>query len=420
MYLRLGLLTLFCILLLAVFGAAPQQQQDNGVGTGTGGVGTGTGGVGSTIPLTTTTYGIVAIDEKRSASSYGYFGSPPSWQTLTGRHIAGARYMITTTTTQIPTPPGTDITSEEQRSIIEVATGTELGYPSGSNMLDVELFPGSGNYGGGFLSGSYFDVQTSSTDAIASGNVLEYWIGVYVVYHHADGSTTNGTVQWCHYKYALMKNDCGDASVTTRKTYGQPNGGSGIPATDPNAPLRNVKYGGWTYNGGLFVGFMPALGQDASGTARADFFVTTEDPNYANSPVAGLSLFDMGTPQAGASGEYTGLSGGFDVGLYVSSVPSGLGESSVDWANQLSITPDGSYASHISLTDGSSNDYLVFSFPPGSVGMALAMVNESNYTSGSSMYWHYFASDGYKGALGANGFPFDDSEPRVWYLVAQS
>jgi hypothetical protein len=211
---------------------------------------------------------------------------------------------------------------------------------------------------------------------------------------------------------------CEDASIDTRKTYGQANTEGELPA-DPNAPLRNMNFGPWFYKGGLFIGAVADGANDASGTARIQLYVDHGD--VTDYDLAAVSLFDMGKP--------SNMTGSMTMGLYLPDSGDGhldTTESTVKWDTRWDITPgsQGTAPWHehayrtASLTDGNSDDYVCLrTLLPGTLntghtltGICLAVVDEPEHP--SSTYWHYFASREHEDSDQA--FPRNDCAPRVW------
>lgn len=361
-----------------------------------------------TVNYISTEIGMTGLMEKKSTDSWGKSGG--TWQTLHDRHFAGIKFQVTqvtgTTTTSNP-----NIDHFEEIAGAWVEDGSELVYPSGASMGNTTA-GGSTNVGGYTVSnGQVFCIGTGSTGPISSGKHIAYWKSLKVKTFYKDATPpSTGTDTWGRVEYLLAKLACTDASVTTRRTYGQPNREGELPA-DPNAPLRSVNYGPWDFKGGIFVGNMGS-GKDMSGTSRTDLFVaggSTYDQDYT---LAALSVFDKGKPSL------SGLSGslGDGVGVYIPTSTGSLTESTVDWDHQLSINPlaysststtyNENPFSYVNVTDGNSDDYCIFDLPTSTsahpnnslFALALAIVDEANFISAhsSSNYWHYFSSKQYE------------------------
>lgn len=353
------------------------------------------------------------LTEKKSASTIAWNSGTSTWDSLSNRHIAGIKFQMVATTGATESV-GDHVTAINEVRGIFVEEGTELGI-SGTTLESITLSGPVHVRGGNPDDDAYFVVQTSDSGAIESGRHLIYWLRTVVTTFYDNASPSTVTT-WTQYGYTLVKLSCADASVTTRKTYGQPNLAGELPA-DANAPLRNVKFGSWEYRGGLFAGNMPTLARDHSGTARMDFFPSGGSSYNSACTLAALSLFDQGKPTV------SGVSGAIDLGLYTSTIPSGVTESNVTWDTQCSMTPGAVDTGstnynihpydHLTLTDGNSDDYIVIQAPTNNLeALVLALVDESSYS--SSTLWHYFAAKEYQSG---STFPRSDCAPRVWLIT---
>jgi hypothetical protein len=440
MHSKLPILFAIVTALLTALGVSPGTLSPRLGLTGatTGLSGATTGGIGGTYTSSGNTIYIVNMSERRSASTYGYFSS--TWQTLTGRHCAGMQFH-SQSWTYTGSPPASNVASITHGESIYIVQGTEFGsVPSGTSLGNPPSGAGSLSYsikGGDVAAGNDIVVQTSDTGAIESGRHLKWFKLTVDTTTYTDSTPTSTTYHWygdggidatTPYDELLIKLDCNDASLTTRKTYGQPNKGGELPA-DPNAPLRHPNYGNWDFKGGLFVGNMPAGDKDASGTSRADFFVQGGSSHTSTYEFAALSIYDQGKP----SDTYT--AGNFELGLYIpsssDSLFSSLTDSNVNWDYQWSITPgDVSTStdytqhpfSHATLTNGNSDDYVVLPIVgPGGVtkptaaltGDCLAIVDEATVVGADTKCWHYFASSEYQTG---STFPRSDCAPRIWLV----
>lgn len=436
MYSKLPIIVVLVSVLLGFVGMHPSESSLEGrtattatsaTGVSTGATTTGgstTASTGGSFTSSGNTVYISNLDEKRSADTYAWVsGSPGSWQHLTGRHIAGIKFH--SNTWSYGGSPGPHVTSVTHYEAIMAEQGTELGPPTFGGSYSTDTDPHAATvYGGNATAGYDFDLQTSDTGTIPGGRHLKYWLRISETITY-DNAPPSSSVSWTEHEFILQKVSCYDASVTTRRTYGQPNKGGELP-TDANAPLRFVKYGAWDYHGGVFLGNMPDSVADKSGTARIELFPqggSTYDQDYA---LAALSVFDMGKRTAGT------VTGAIDTGVYVPSSNGSTTESNVTWDNQLSITPgavsggstyyDTNPYSDVTLTDGNSNDYVIFKLPTSTTaapnnslyGLVLAIVSESSTISAGTQCWHYFASKEYQ--TGQSSFPGTDSVPRVWLI----
>lgn len=259
--------------------------------------------------------------------------------------------------------------------------------------------------------------------------------------------TTSLTHEEVHYD--LNRRDgFGDASVTTRKGYGQPNRDGQFPG-DPNADLRNLNFGDWIFRGGMFVGNMPNGTGDRSGQARAQLFAPTV-PSLAAPRMTVFTAFQWGRP--------TNINGGMTIGLFGTFAGGPESESTATWDTRFNITP-GSTAPPIPfgtpetypllkfVLGGSEGDSLlsgsitrVFDVgtpnPSNPVlidytthyrtwrlsGLALALHEEGSLVDWGWQGWRYIASKEYFPSLPSNhGLTYRDTAPRIWNIyVANS
>lgn len=245
--------------------------------------------------------------------------------------------------------------------------------------------------------------------------------------------------------YYLPKSIIGDAAVDSRTLHGQPNREGQLPA-DPNAELQNVKFGGWIYKGGNFVGNMGASTNDRSGLARAQYFASITQPpqnQYTSIRMYVYSFFHVGQP--------SGVTGDLEVGLFSpmhSDTNIAITESQVSWETKWNIQPRtsvpqgqnatedkdpmrkhllnssmvGEYVSNSLTTvrdyqDTSTNQWMTVAETPHIKGLVLAITQESLYLQSNITAWKYFTTDEF-----ANDFPtgstiFEDCAPRVWAIT---
>lgn len=277
-----------------------------------------------------------------------------------------------------------------------------------------------------------------------SGNALT--ITEWVPEHLPTAAYTNvynSPVSLTHY-------NCDDASIDTRRGYGQPNREGQMPA-DPNAALRNIRFGSWTFSGGLFAGNMAAGSNDRSGAARIQLWPPSNvtsisssatDPDLGGPNFYTLTLTDMDKP-AGVSGP--------TLGAWVreaSDTNAASTESTVSWATRwLSITTDdhgsgsgpGTYDQDWTMarfirgsSDYGSGQGPFINWPltltslsvfdgadaydnlPYQLGISVGLVDEAN--SLGATVWRYFASREY--AATQSTFPKNASRPRIWKVSA--
>lgn len=94
-----------------------------------------------------------------------------------------------------------------------------------------------------------------------------------------------------HTQYPLVtlsKIFCNDASIDTRVSYGPANV-EGRLEPDPNWELRNLNFGSWKWNGGLFVGHIPqGWFKDRSGLARSQLWPQSAPSRLTGEPYDSL------------------------------------------------------------------------------------------------------------------------------------
>ncbi len=232
--------------------------------------------------------------------------------------------------------------------------------------------------------------------------------------------------------YDITKVLASEASVNTRKGYGDPSY-TGDFKLDPNAELRNLNFSDYVFRGGGFVGNVPVVTGDQSGTARLQL-----TSGGSGSPrLLTLSLLDMGSP---TEFDYDVTIGAFlpdsaDPNLSVSlgsltwtsrwtsieprlEVPQGQQTNHAKdpvatvWFDGDSTTPE--YANWC-LTTVSGGTY---STPTNAMArICLALHGEPLYVSGNYAAWRYFASSEYASAIPSPTFPITDSRPRFWLVT---
>lgn len=227
--------------------------------------------------------------------------------------------------------------------------------------------------------------------------------------------------------YDVGKMLCTDASIDTRRMFGQPNA-DGSPGTDPNAPYQPVNFGLWDYRGGLFVGSMQATySRDHSGTARIQlwpiqaFFPSTVHDAF-------LALLYKGTPPNVNPPGFA---------IYLPN-PAPNAEHHLD-TTETTVTWDTRWDSIVPIAGGgatnywetplatasapaSANEYVNFDLIPPQASLpamalsdiCVAMQNEYGvpFTFPS---WAYFGAKDYLDVPGIV-FPDTDCRPRVWRI----
>lgn len=281
--------------------------------------------------------------------------------------------------------------------------------------------------------------------------VLSSALGRITVTHALNMATVPPVTSLTHEEvhYDLNRRDgFGDASVTTRKGYGQPNRDGQFPG-DPNADFRNLNFGDWIFRGGMFVGNMPNGAGDRSGQARAQLFAPTV-PSATAPRMTVFTAYQWGRP--------SGINGGMTIGLF--GIFTGLTqtESTANWENRFDISPRASVPSGSSETPvsdpllkfnvGSSDGDSLLSgsitrvFDVGTPsptdpniigyttyfrtwrlsGLALALHDEETLVNWGWQGWRYIATKEYLPSLPSNhGLPYRDTAPRIWNIyVANS
>jgi hypothetical protein len=242
---------------------------------------------------------------------------------------------------------------------------------------------------------------------------------------NADGVTytyTN-TTAYSRIDVDVAKLLCNDASIDSRKAFGQPNLEGELPG-DPNAEARSVNFGPWFYKGGLFVGNMPFASGDQSGTARTQLYVASGGTGTLLG--ATLSMLDRGTPKQ--------ATGGCEIGVYVPAATDAnlaSAENTVTWSNRWNVLPRSTPSdpkdfsqdpiSAFSFSTSTVNDYAnwslngTFSVVPTMAlsRLCLALTYEPDYINQGAAAWRYFGSKEHQ-ALLASQFPDNDCQPRVW------
>lgn len=438
MHSRVPLYAALFIAVLLTLGFNFPKTGESGAATGLG-TGTTTGGSPPYTESGNHVY-VVNISERRSADTKKFVSS--AWTTVSNQHCVGAQFHSESWSNTGGTPPAPHVTGTEYREGIFITTDCEYGYvPSGTTLGAPGGSPPVSNMLGAYIGDEVdFVVQTSDSGAVPSGRTLKWYKSTRTTTYYDNQPPVTSYSFAGPYEYELVKLSVDDASLTTRKIYGQPNRDGQLPA-DPNSPLRHPNYNPWDYKGGIFVGNMPGGDKDGSGTARTAFFVNGASSYTSTYEFAALSVFDMGKP----SDAYT--SGAIDVGLYLpttsdpkisgspGSYTTSLTDDSVNWDNRWSITPGAvtsstDYSQHPfsynTLTNGNSNDYIVFRLTSSAgaikpatalVGFELALISESSVVGANTKCWHYLSSAEHQDSMAA--FPRNDCAPRVWLLDPQ-
>lgn len=238
-------------------------------------------------------------------------------------------------------------------------------------------------------------------------------------------SDSDGNVNYHAYTstaYTITKSLPNDASIDSRLFFGDANEAVEYDA-NPNTVARNVKFGLWTYKGGLFVGNMPWASRDQSGVSRLQLFGGSSPATHR---FAVLSLFYLEKSE--------NSSGSLDIGAFFpASNDSNLSVTETDsnWSNRWNIVPQSSEpnpadyskypVSRFSIgSTASTLEYVNWpltkdtqTFDMATQKVCLAIHDEGNQL--NSTVWRYFASREYQNLYSA--FPQNDSRPRIWLLI---
>lgn len=223
-------------------------------------------------------------------------------------------------------------------------------------------------------------------------------------------------------EYTITKEECSDASVTTRRGYGDPAIYSGDLPPDPNVGLRNFAFGAWTYKGGLFVGHMDrAETSDRSGAARVQL---TTGAEHEFLRLATLSILDMGRPPD--------VEAPITVGAYPypdEEPNADVEESEMRWTNKwdldlgsprLQFQFSGVQSVGKFVSWNLTRVFVTCTETPEGANqrVSLALPDEEDRLAGMmDSVWRYFASKEYVNTPGATGLPFADCRPRIWVVT---
>lgn len=280
--------------------------------------------------------------------------------------------------------------------------------------------------------------------------VRKWWVCTSAILHSSPSSDDDGdgvydsvhpffSYYWAEHKQvfyrsfslALVKVEADDASVDTRRSFGQPNLEGALPG-DPNTGLNYVQFGAWNYKGGLFLGNMPYRStHDQSGAARVQLYFA---PSTSTTQYLGSLLSFLPTEVV----DRTGYQKSFSVGVYE---PADYGakattEGTVRWDTHwdVDILHPFSTVSPIDFQTRAPDEYAFAQAPlttADNPGLVLALTNEpwdpatgltSPDTNGAPTGWFYIAGkewelqhqtppDGYTGFYAPM-----DSRPRIWRL----
>jgi hypothetical protein len=372
---------------------------------------------------------LVGMTENRSATTYSRNGT--STQQLTNRHFVGLTFKVTSQSVTINPAERRNFVSHHY---VGVGDGGEIMAGGNAPSYGSIPAPSTGTISHvrveGDAANQLYSLGYSTTQAPLSGSSIDIYS--YTIETWEDWSSQSQT--WVpggsssYYKYTVQfaKLGTADASIDTRKAFGQPNKeGEIIP--DANSPLRHILFGSSKFKGGLFAGNIDPASGDTSGTARIQLVVDSSS-SYTNIIAAGLSLFSLG--HAGSAPETVPL------GLYVPLANDTYltrAENLTDWAHRWTITPNvfSSTATDFSLypfetksfgTSTTAGEYYVYNlFRPGTTYtngafparilqyICLAAEEETEING-----WHYFGGKEYQNDGTSIPFPRSDSAARVW------
>lgn len=250
--------------------------------------------------------------------------------------------------------------------------------------------------------------------------------------------------------YDLVRDDgFGDGAVDSRRGYGQPNREGQFPA-DPNAELRNINFGDWTFKGGMFVGNMPSSSGDRSGTSRVQLLRSTVANITTPARMMVVTVYQMGSP--------TNITGSMDIGLF--GPPSGadlmIEEDEFTWSNKWNVVPRASIPSGYSYEQDkdpyrkftvSASDaagflsvsltkvYDVAQTPVGGItpyrttwstpifgGIIYALDDEQTKVDANNTWWRYIADKEFVSTNFQDVIPtsFVDMAPRIWQFLIEN
>ena len=296
---------------------------------------------------------------------------------------------------------------------------------------------------------------------IGSDKSFDDEIELKLLYSHWDTMTNSQVVDESTIKWKIYKVMAYDTAVDSRIGFGAPNE-AGELTSDPNEPFGNVKFAGYKWHGGGFVGFVPPSAYfDNSGTARTQYWpygAPTPDSGSAYGGIvnATLTVLDMGTgransrPSGGVGGSLVTLAAP-DIGVYVTGSSDSNGSVTQDaavWSNKWTITTDnteGSYSGGptatrawatiddgafgtitsptysrymnfcITKTDSDNENHTWYCTPDYRRGVSLAIFNEAYTEASGPACWRYFASEEYERA--SYSLPEGRRQPRVWVVM---
>ncbi len=284
-------------------------------------------------------------------------------------------------------------------------------------------------YGNGVTTGSP-NINLAAIGNISGGGITTVdtevaWQETWISYDDQTWSlshrTESTTIRQVRQDFTVGKLIANNAAIDTRTEYGQPDA-SGAPPIDPNAPSRNVNFGGWVYRGGMFVGNAPTLTGDRSGYSRIQLWpqgTTGLSPNCFST----FTAFYLRTAP--------NFDGNITIDAYTPNPTTepnlGTTESNLTWANRwTTIVPGTNPLYSVNFTPASMvNDYYNFHLgqnQPVSTLSYLALANnqEASFFTNNTSGWRYFTTKEYTASLPATPapvFPFTDCAPRLWVVT---
>lgn len=277
--------------------------------------------------------------------------------------------------------------------------------------------------------GTTVPIHLCGTGNLSAGTVTVVTaLSVVVSYPDPDTSATVTITDNSSWNESLPfgKSVCDDASIDTRKAYGQADVDGHIPG-DANADLRPLNFGPWKHKGGLFVGNIAYVNNDQSGLARIQLWTGRSEGHSDAVKGACVSLFDKGAPSRPS------VSGDFSVSMFApkSDDPNlSITESTATFSNAWYVHPRESGdptgpderfdpIATVSLS-GSGGDYANWQltntsgYLPNNTIARLVLTMENESWGG---IWRYFASKEFQ-ADHTSTFPESDSAPRVWIVTS--
>ncbi|HZH97546.1 MAG TPA: hypothetical protein VEX38_01130 [Fimbriimonadaceae bacterium] len=262
--------------------------------------------------------------------------------------------------------------------------------------------------------GQKVQVCLGSSGALSGGTI--HFVLWYLVPRYDSNNVRIGyDISYEKRTYNIYKRWCDDASVDSRKMFGQPNVDGQWPG-DPNAEKQNVNFGAWTWRGGLFIGNMPWQTGDQSGTARIQLYPQGLSNWSFDGDLQMLvaSLYDLGKPP-GLTVATT------EVQLRVPSSTDSYfnsAEATVNWSSKWTTgnpTQEETFTSTQALNYANWKVPWNLADPISPLKFYLQLKDEEDAISNQTVTWRYFGSREFQSAF-PNVFPANDSAPRLWVV----